>query len=260
MNPMLTLREVEAHFAHLPPNLLEVVLELRNLAAQAAPGACEELRRGGAVYFHAGGGPVSAGICGIQARRDHIRLYFTHGAFLPDPFRLLTDEGRKAMRCARIDSYETAPWDALRALIEAHARFDPRTQTFWGRVSYPVGDSCMPETTLEEFLAPCSPPIRELTLAARTLILRVFPDALEMVDVPSKIIAYGRGRKYADLVFALAPFNAHVNLMFARGASLPDPAGLLQGSGKRARHVRLTSLADLRQPDLLALLEAALKP
>lgn len=135
MNPMLTLREVEAHFAHLPPDLLEVVLELRNLAAQAAPGACEELRRGGVVYFHPGGGPVSAGICGIQARRDHVRLYFTHGAFLPDPFHLLIDEGRLAMRCARIDSYETAPWDALRALIEAHACFDPHTQTFRGRVS-----------------------------------------------------------------------------------------------------------------------------
>jgi len=42
----------------------------------------------------------------------------------------------------------------------------------------------VPETTLEEFLAPYSPPVRELTLAARVLILRVFPDGLEMVDEP----------------------------------------------------------------------------
>lgn len=116
----------------------------------------------------------------------------------------------------------------------------------------------MPKTTLEEFLALCSPAVRELTLAARTLILRVFPDALEMVDAPSKIIAYGRGRKYADLVFALAPFSAHVNLMFARGAALPDPSGLLQGSGKWARHVKITSPADLENPALITLLEAAL--
>jgi len=134
MNPMLTLREVEAHFAHLPPEQLEVVLELRNLAAQAVPDACEELRRGGVVYFHPGGGPVSAGICGIQVRRDHIRLYFTHGAFLPDPHRLLIDEGRLVMRYARIDSYESAPWDALRVLIALHASFNPRTQTFSSRV------------------------------------------------------------------------------------------------------------------------------
>lgn len=135
---MLTLRELEAHFKHLPPGLLEVVLELRNLAARAAPRAREELRLGGVVYFHPGGGPVNAGICGIQARRDHIRLYFTHGAFLPDPEHLLIDEGRKAMRYARIDSFDSAPWDALRDLIAAHARFDAATQTF--RKALPGGE------------------------------------------------------------------------------------------------------------------------
>jgi hypothetical protein len=127
---LLTLHEVKAHFAGLTPGLLDIVIELRNLVAQAVPQACEELRRGGVVYFHPGGGPVSAGICGIHVMPDHVRMYFTHGSFLPDPYRLLVDEGRLAMRHVRIDSYDTAPWDALRALIEAHARFDPYTQSF----------------------------------------------------------------------------------------------------------------------------------
>lgn len=34
-------------------------------------------------------------------------------------------------------------------------------------------------------------------------------------------------------------FSAHVNVGFFNGAALPDPAGLLQGSGKRMRHVKL---------------------
>ncbi len=117
----------------------------------------------------------------------------------------------------------------------------------------------MSDDALQDFLSQYSPPVRDLALAARALILSAFPGALELVDAPSKIIAYGTGRRYADLVFAIAPFSAHVNLMFARGASLPDPAGLLQGSGKRARHVKLTALADLDHPALHAMLEAALK-
>jgi len=127
---MLTLHELETHFSGLTPGLLDIVVELRNLVAQIAPQACEEVRRQGLVYYHAGGGPVSTGICGIHIMSDHVRLYFTHGSFLPDPNRLLIDEGRLAMRHVRIDSYDTAPWDGLRALIEAHARFDPYTQTF----------------------------------------------------------------------------------------------------------------------------------
>jgi hypothetical protein len=34
-------------------------------------------------------------------------------------------------------------------------------------------------------------------------------------------------------------FTSHVNVGFFQGASLPDPAGLLQGSGKYMRHVKL---------------------
>ncbi len=34
-------------------------------------------------------------------------------------------------------------------------------------------------------------------------------------------------------------FTAHVNVGFYQGASLDDPAGLLEGAGKRMRHVKL---------------------
>ena len=43
-----------------------------------------------------------------------------------------------------------------------------------------------------------------------------------------------------DAAFAyVGAFTAHVNVGFFQGASLKDPAGLLQGSGKRMRHVKL---------------------
>lgn len=43
-----------------------------------------------------------------------------------------------------------------------------------------------------------------------------------------------------DAAFAyVAAFRAHANLGFFHGAALDDPAGLLQGSGKRMRHVKL---------------------
>ncbi len=36
-------------------------------------------------------------------------------------------------------------------------------------------------------------------------------------------------------------FKAHVNVGFFHGAELPDPAGLLEGSGKRMRHVKTSA-------------------
>ena len=35
-------------------------------------------------------------------------------------------------------------------------------------------------------------------------------------------------------------FKAHANVGFFHGVDLPDPEGLLQGTGKRMRHVKLT--------------------
>ena len=61
-----------------------------------------------------------------------------------------------------------------------------------------------------------------------------------------------------DAAFAYAAVHtAHVNLGFYRGADLPDPAGLLQGSGKRMRHVKLPAGEEVDEAALEALIVAA---
>ena len=113
------------HLTHA--ELCDILLELRNLIVLTVPNATEDIRQNGIVYyFSESGGPVSAGICGMAIKPDHIRLYFTHGAFIPDPKRLLQGSG-KAMRFIQLDHYETVPWNDIRLLIEAHANFDPRS-------------------------------------------------------------------------------------------------------------------------------------
>lgn len=52
-------------------------------------------------------------------------------------------------------------------------------------------------------------------------------------------------------------YNAHVNVGFFRGAELPDPAGLLEGVGKRMRHVKLTPEHVVDAASLEALIAAA---
>ena len=110
---------------------------------------------------------------------------------------------------------------------------------------------------IDEFLSAYSPAVQAVAMAARALVLKVIPDALEQVDPPSKIVAYGYDRTYAGLICAIAPFRSHVNLMFSKGTQLPDPAGLLEGTGKKARHVKLQSPADLDNPAVRTLLQAA---
>jgi hypothetical protein len=52
-------------------------------------------------------------------------------------------------------------------------------------------------------------------------------------------------------------FKAHVNVGFFNGAMLADPAGLLLGSGKRMRHVKLLPYGDENTKALEALIVAS---
>jgi len=52
-------------------------------------------------------------------------------------------------------------------------------------------------------------------------------------------------------------FSSHVNVGFYHGASLSDPARLLQGTGKRMRHVKLTPQTPADSKELNRLIEAA---
>jgi hypothetical protein len=122
---MLSTYSIEKYLEHFPPELHDIVWELRNIVTSVAPAATEVAHRNGLTYFHQQrGGPVSAGICQIIISSNHIRLAFIHGAFLPDPKSLLEGD-RKYKRYVRIDSYEQAPWDALKDLIASSSYFDP---------------------------------------------------------------------------------------------------------------------------------------
>jgi hypothetical protein len=52
-------------------------------------------------------------------------------------------------------------------------------------------------------------------------------------------------------------FTSHVNVGFFQGAGLPDPARLLQGAGKRMRHVKLRPETATDAASLNKLIEAA---
>jgi|SRR5688572_14294736 len=62
----------------------------------------------------------------------------------------------------------------------------------------------------------------------------------------------------ADAAFAYVnAFKAHVNVGFFHGAELADPAGLLEGTGKHMRHVKLRPDGEIDAAALARLIESA---
>ncbi len=90
----------------------------------------------------------------------------------------------------------------------------------------------------------------------RALILAELPEVDEQVDFGNRLIAFGRTMRMRDLLFAIIPHREHVNLQLADGAELPDPAGIVEGTGKRIRHVKCRSVADVERPAVRELIQA----
>ena len=88
----------------------------------------------------------------------------------------------------------------------------------------------------------------------RVLVRRELPGVTEQLDLPDHLLAYGYGPtggvRMRDMLVALIPHVAHVNVQLATGAALDDPSGIIEGTGKRIRHVKCRSLPDVERPAL----------
>jgi hypothetical protein len=82
---------------------------------------------------------------------------------------------------------------------------------------------------------------------------------VETVDLPDRVLAFGRSDRMRDLLFALIAHKAHVNVQLADGVDLADPDGLVEGTGKRIRHVKVRTVGDAERPALRSLIEQQLR-
>jgi hypothetical protein len=117
----------------------------------------------------------------------------------------------------------------------------------------------MPDPSLDDLLASYSPDVRAMARRARELVLGALPDAVEKVHLGWRNVTFGVSPAMRDQLFVVQPLKSRVNLALFVGTGVPDPAGLLEGTGQSMRHVKVASLAALESPALAALLAAAVR-
>src|SRR5579864_3836888 len=101
-----------------------------------------------------------------------------------------------------------------------------------------------------KFLAPFEAQVRDLALATRKLVLEEAPGATELIYDAYNAVATGfsfTGRP-SDSFIHIAVYARWVNLGFNQGSELKDPDGMLEGSGRRIRHIKISAPADVQQP------------
>jgi hypothetical protein len=95
---------------------------------------------------------------------------------------------------------------------------------------------------------------RDVVKGLRALVKKTIAGCEEYVN-PWKIPSFDSD----GTVCGFMKGNEHVTFIFLRGAALPDPEGLLEGTGKSVRHVKVRTVADVKRPALKKLIVEAAK-
>jgi hypothetical protein len=95
--------------------------------------------------------------------------------------------------------------------------------------------------TWDDNLASHTPDVQAAARQLEVVIREELLDAVVQYDPGNGLLAFGRSMRMRDLLFALIPHAGWVNLQLADGALLPNPAGLIEGTGKRIRHIKVRS-------------------
>jgi hypothetical protein len=117
--------------------------------------------------------------------------------------------------------------------------------------------------TVSEQLKRIPPAVRPIVQAARRGVKALAPHAKEVAYQSRKprssramwkLVRYAVGDAY---VVGIGTFPTYATMFFTRGRELDDGSGLLEGSGKDARFVRLRESTDANQPALRRVLRKA---
>lgn len=114
--------------------------------------------------------------------------------------------------------------------------------------------------TFEDSVAKAGSHARELAYKLRTLVAKIMPNVVEVPWPRMRMASYGVGPKKKSEHFCyISAQKQDVNLGFYYGAELPDPEGLLEGTGMLLRHVKIRDTKAIRSRALRHLLKAATK-
>jgi hypothetical protein len=114
---------------------------------------------------------------------------------------------------------------------------------------------------MEDIIRRLTPEMAALTRAVLVKLRKLLPGAVEMVYDKSNslVIGFCPTEKASGVINSIGVYRKWINLYFFEGDTLPDPTGLLQGSGTMVRSIRITDARDLDRSAIRALIAEARK-
>jgi len=111
---------------------------------------------------------------------------------------------------------------------------------------------------LETFFAKYDAGVVRTARAALGRLRKQFPGATQLVydNYNALVVGFSPDERPSNAIVSIALYPRWVTLFFLKGARLPDPHKLLEGSGKTVRGIRLERVEMMDEPAVRELIEA----
>ena len=114
--------------------------------------------------------------------------------------------------------------------------------------------------TFEEVIGESTPEVQAMARYLRQLIIDIYPEVIEVPWPKQRVAGYGVGpKKMSEHFCYIGTQSNRVNLGFFYGADLTDQEGLLEGTGKNLRHVKVKSMEQAEQASVRELIELSIQ-
>ena len=104
---------------------------------------------------------------------------------------------------------------------------------------------------VEAFIRQAAPPVRPVLRELRKVVREALPGAREEIKWGRPVYSL------RVIVGYLSAAGDHASLGFYRGVELEDPRGVLEGGGKKLRHLKIYTQKEIRDPAFSHLLREA---
>lgn len=111
------------------------------------------------------------------------------------------------------------------------------------------------DETIDDLFPTTPEAVRAILAQVRRLVRDAVPEATEIFYHGA--LSYVLTPSRSDMILYVAPQNGYVNLGFFFGAGVADPLGLLEGTGKRMRHVKIRTALAAQNPALIPMMREA---
>ena len=113
--------------------------------------------------------------------------------------------------------------------------------------------------TFPDLLSITEENLRPILSELRKVIFTIDPDACEVVRLGDRAATYGIGpQKMKEGYTYILPHKSWVNLGFFQGSTLTDPHGVMEGTGKKMRHIKIHSIEDTARIEIHDIIKKAL--